>query len=76
MKRLMPLDSRSRGLVGKRAARPEPGRYLQGTLQAGKELRIVFRVSTTDADNLKAVMYSIDQSPQGISGAVAIQAPL
>ena len=45
----------------------------QGTLQAGKELRIVFRISTTDADNLKAVMYSIDQSPQGISGAVAVQ---
>jgi hypothetical protein len=36
----------------------------QGTLQppqaAGRELRIVIKVSTTDADALKAIMYSID----------------
>ena len=34
----------------------------QGTLKAGgSELRIVFKISTTDADKLKAVLYSIDQ---------------
>jgi len=33
----------------------------QGTLEAGRELRIVVKISTTDADSLKAVMYSIDQ---------------
>ncbi|MDP9171943.1 MAG: TIGR03435 family protein [Acidobacteriota bacterium] len=36
----------------------------QGSLQAGKELRIVIKISTTDADTLKAVMYSIDQGGQ------------
>jgi hypothetical protein len=37
----------------------------QGALQIPQapngELRIVIKISTTDADNLKAVMYSIDQ---------------
>jgi len=33
----------------------------QGTLKAGKDLRIVFKVSTTDADALKGMLYSIDQ---------------
>lgn len=36
----------------------------QGVLQAGKDLRIV--VVITSADGLKATMYSIDQTPQGI----------
>jgi hypothetical protein len=36
----------------------------QGTLQAGKELRIVVVITT--ADGLRATMYSIDQLPQGI----------
>jgi len=37
----------------------------QGTLQAGgRELRTVFKISTTDADTLKAVLYSIDQGGQ------------
>ena len=40
----------------------------QGALQAGgRELRVVFKISTTDADSLKAVMYSIDQGGQPIS---------
>ncbi len=39
----------------------------QGTLQVpGRELRTVFRISTTDADKLKAVLYSIDQGGGGI----------
>lgn len=46
----------------------------QGTLQppqGAKELRIVIKISTTDADTLKAVMYSIDQGAQPIpAGAV------
>lgn len=40
----------------------------QGSLQLpGRELRVVFKISTTDADNLKAVMYSIDQGGQPMS---------
>ena len=40
----------------------------QGTLQVpGRELRMVFKISTTDADALKAVLYSIDQGGQPIS---------
>ncbi|MBZ5634637.1 MAG: TIGR03435 family protein [Acidobacteriia bacterium] len=39
----------------------------QGSLQAGgRELRVVFKVSTTDADKLAAVMYSIDQQSPAI----------
>ncbi len=47
----------------------------QGTLQAGtKELRIMFKISTTDADSLKAVMYSIDQAAQGFpASTVSVQ---
>ncbi len=50
----------------------------QGTLaipQApGGQLRIVVKVSTTDADSLKAVMYSIDQGAQPINAnAVSLQ---
>ncbi|MEP6716200.1 MAG: TIGR03435 family protein [Terriglobia bacterium] len=46
----------------------------QGTLNAGKELRIVMKVSTTDADTLKALFYSIDQGGQPLpSGAVTKQ---
>jgi len=73
MKRLMPWILALAALWGNALLAQSLAGTWQGTLQAGKELRIVFRVSTTDADNLKAVMYSIDQSPQGISGAVAIQ---
>jgi uncharacterized protein (TIGR03435 family) len=52
----------------------------QGTLkvpQAPKgELRIVFKISTTDADSLKAVMYSIDQGGPPISAStVTFQSP-
>jgi uncharacterized protein (TIGR03435 family) len=40
----------------------------QGTLQIrDRELRTVFKISTTDADALKAVLYSIDQGGQPIS---------
>jgi uncharacterized protein (TIGR03435 family) len=40
----------------------------QGTLQVpSRELRTVFKISTTDADALKAVLYSIDQGGQPIS---------
>lgn len=40
----------------------------QGSLQvANRELRTVFKISTTDVDALKAVLYSIDQGGQPIS---------
>jgi uncharacterized protein (TIGR03435 family) len=38
----------------------------QGTLQAGKELRIIFAIANADGGGLRATMYSIDQSGQGI----------
>ncbi len=38
----------------------------QGTLHAGKDLRIVMKVSKADSGGLKAVMYSIDQGGQPI----------
>ena len=46
----------------------------QGTLQAGKEIRIVLVISGADGAGLKAVMYSIDQGAQGIpASAVTLQ---
>jgi hypothetical protein len=48
----------------------------QGTLQppqGGKELRIVIKISTTDADTLKAALYSIDQGAQSIAGTSTLQ---
>lgn len=47
----------------------------QGSLQLpGRELRIVFKISTTDSDNLKAMLYSIDQPgpPMSVS-TIALQ---
>jgi uncharacterized protein (TIGR03435 family) len=38
----------------------------QGTLQAGRELRTVIRISKADGGSLKAVLYSIDQGGQAI----------
>jgi uncharacterized protein (TIGR03435 family) len=46
----------------------------QGTLQARKqELRTVIKISKADGGGLKAVFYSIDQSGQGVAGAIAVQ---
>lgn len=46
----------------------------QGTLQAGKELRIVIVISGADGAGLKAVLYSIDQSGQGVpASSVTLQ---
>jgi uncharacterized protein (TIGR03435 family) len=47
----------------------------QGTLQGpqGRALRIVLKVATTDADNLKGTFYSIDQPGAGIPvGAITL----
>lgn len=45
-----------------------------GAPPAAKELRIVMKVATTDADMLKATLYSIDQGAQGIpGGTVTVQ---
>ena len=35
----------------------------QGTLQDGKDLRIVFKISTSEKDALKGIMYNVDQDP-------------
>ncbi len=50
----------------------------QGTLTppppADRGLRIVIRISTTGADGLKGVLYSIDQGGQGVpAGAITLQ---
>jgi len=45
----------------------------QGALQAGRELRIVIKISKGDDGGLKAVLYSIDQGGQGLGGAVTLQ---
>src|SRR4051812_29887627 len=46
----------------------------QGTLQAGRELRIVFKIASADPGGPKAVMYSIDQGGTGIAAsAIAVQ---
>jgi uncharacterized protein (TIGR03435 family) len=46
----------------------------QGTLQAGRELRIVFKISKSEGKPLQAVLHSIDQGGQGMpASAVALQ---
>jgi len=46
----------------------------QGALQTpARELRIVFKIATTDADKLKATLYSIDQGGFAINGTVTQQ---
>ncbi len=46
----------------------------QGTLQAGRELRTVIKISKADGGALKAVMYSIDQGGAGIGvSAITLQ---
>ena len=50
----------------------------QGTLQVPQaprgELRVIIKISTTEADTLKAMLYSIDQGSQGIpASAVSLQ---
>lgn len=44
----------------------------QGTLKAGKDLRIVFKI-TKDDGRLKVVGYSIDQGPQPMNAANVVQ---
>jgi uncharacterized protein (TIGR03435 family) len=46
----------------------------QGTLQAGRDLRLVLKISKAEGGALKAVFYSIDQNPQPMStNGVAVQ---
>lgn len=48
----------------------------QGTLQvpqAGRSLRIVFKISRADDESLKATMYSIDQGGQPLAASAAAQ---
>lgn len=47
----------------------------QGTLDVGRPLRIVMTVTTGDGGSLSAVIYSIDQTPQGMAASgVTLQA--
>ena len=46
----------------------------QGTLNVGKELRLVFNISNATGGGLAAMMYSIDQGAQGLpASAVTLQ---
>ncbi len=46
----------------------------QGTLQVGRDLRLVIKISTSDADTLKGVLYSVDQGGPGIpTGSITRQ---
>ena len=46
----------------------------QGTLEAGRPLRIVMRIANGDAGSLSAVMYSIDQGGQPLAAsAISLQ---
>jgi uncharacterized protein (TIGR03435 family) len=45
----------------------------QGVLQAGRDLRLVITIAAADAGGLRGVMYSIDQTPQGIPVTVTLQ---
>ena len=51
---------------GAAAQAPNMAGNWQGTLQAGKELRIVFVIANADGGGLRATMHSIDQGGQGI----------
>lgn len=62
-------------LAGHAAAQTQPitGTW-QGTLNPGKELRLVFNISNANAGALAAMMYSIDQGAQGMpASAVTFQ---
>jgi uncharacterized protein (TIGR03435 family) len=45
----------------------------QGILPAGKDLRIVIKISKGDDGGLKSVFYSIDQTPQPIASTITVQ---
>lgn len=57
-------------LTGASASTPYPTPNLagdwQGTLPAGKGLRLVLQITTADTGGGRATLYSIDQSPDGI----------
>jgi uncharacterized protein (TIGR03435 family) len=61
---LPPIAAYAQGLAGN----------WQGTLQAGaRSLRVVFVVTPGDGGALRAVMYSIDQSGQGVPATITLQ---
>jgi uncharacterized protein (TIGR03435 family) len=45
----------------------------QGTLHTDKDVRIVMKVSKEDGGGLKALVYSIDQSPQPFPASITLQ---
>ena len=65
MKKLMLIIALAAWSGGALLAQDITGTW-QGTLQAGRDLRIVIKVSKGDAGGLKAVMHSIDQGGQGL----------
>ena len=60
MKKARPVDSRRRSVRNPGVGAAGPDRHWQGTLQAGRDLRMVVKISKA-GDELTAVLYSIDQ---------------
>ena len=74
MKKLMPWMIALAALSGRALLAQDITGTWQGTLQAGRELRTVIKISKGDDGSLKAVLYSIDQGGQGIpAAAISLQ---
>jgi len=59
-------------LAGPASAQTITGNW-QGVLQAGRDLRIVITIAEADGGGVRGVMYSIDQSPQGVPATITVQ---
>ena len=66
MKKLMMCFAIVAAMFGTAARAQDLSGNWQGTLKAGKDLRIIFNVYKGDKDGWSAKMYSIDQTPQPI----------
>ena len=66
MQKSMPWIIALAALSGTRLLAQDITGTWQGTLQAGRELRTVIKISKADGGGLKGVLYSIDQGGQGI----------
>ena len=71
MNKVMKTLTRSLAVVAALFASPVYAQTIagtwQGTLNVGKELRIVFAIANADGGELRATMYSIDQGGQGMA---------
>jgi hypothetical protein len=70
MKKLMVWVMALAAMLGTGARAQDISGNWQGTLHAGKDLRIIVNFYKGDKDGWSAKMYSIDQTPQPIPGHV------